>query len=317
MARFDDEDAWRRRGARRRALSLGVAAAAVMSPAALAGCSAQPPLPPALDAPTSAVDAPVEPAEPEAPTVAASTATAPARHGERVRFRDTGGRRSEYRVYAPEGLDPSAPMGLILDFHGDGGDEYFAPGSPDALGGDEGIVAQGVSRGYLVVPVLAPKDAEGEHIWWGNDGVRNARYVHDLLEQLERQYPIRADDIWLVGYSGGAEFITQDFLPMFATDILGGGAVLFGGGGVPVVPPKSFDESFIERFPMHWLSGQDDLGTPFDPYSGLTEAEEGEEWFAKAGFATSSEHPEGVDHDLAGWFGPVLGQQLDEHPYGQ
>lgn len=279
-----------------------IAAAAAVLLALLAGCRAAPDDDVIAEDPgVQAVDGP----EGDAPA-------APTAPGDALAFTDAGGVRSEYRVYEPSGAIASGePVGLLLQFHGDEATEYRDPDSPSSLGGPDGIVEQGTSRGYLVVPVLTPDD-DGSLTWW-EEGEANAEYVHELLGVLESEYPIDRDDIWLVGYSGGAQFITQFFLPAHSADLGGGGAVLFGGGGSPLVPFADDDPALRGRFPMHWYAGQDDLPDPvWGGYGGLEEAVDGEEWYADAGFTTSAEYPPEVTHDLSERFGPIVGAELDE-----
>lgn len=226
---------------------------------------------------------------------------------ENVSFTASNGLTSRYHVYA-DGV--RQPAGLLLQFHGDGAYEFSNPRSSYSLGGPSGIVAEASERGYLTVPVLSP-DKSGSITWW-EDGARNATYVRDLVAQLKTEYAVDDSNIWLVGYSGGAQFITQFYLPAHSSTIEGGGAVIFGGGGTPRVRAASFDADLRADFPMYWYTGaKDDGSTSGDGYNALRDAKSGEAWYADRGFRTSHLYPTGVGHNLSGRFGSVVAGQLD------
>lgn len=245
-----------------------------------------------------------------APTTAPSTGvTGAAVDQTNLTFTASNGKSSKYHVYA---AGVKQPAGLVLQFHGDGAYEFKNPASSYSLGGSNGIVAQARSRGYITVPVLSP-DKSGSITWW-EDGSANAVFVKDLLAQLKATYGIKSNDIWLVGYSGGAQFITQFYVPSYSSTIAGGGAVVFGGGGVPRVTAKPFASSFVRAFPIHWYTGAlDDGSRSSDGYNALRDAKAGEAWYSQRGYATSHQYPTGVAHALDGRFGQILGQQLDAH----
>lgn len=224
-------------------------------------------------------------------------------------FTASNGKSSRYHVYA---AGVQQPAGLVLQFHGDGAYEFNNPSSPYSLGGSGGIVSQARSRGYITVPVLSP-DKSGSVTWW-EEGSANATYVNELLTRLKASYGIKSDDIWLVGYSGGAQFITQFYLPNHSASIAGGGAVVFGGGGAPRVAAKPFAASLTKSFPIHWYTGALDNGaTSSDGYNALRDAKAGMAWYSQRGFVTSHEYPAGVGHGLSGRFGTVMARQLDAH----
>ena len=226
-----------------------------------------------------------------------------------VTFTSSAGVSSKYHVYAA-GI--TAPAGLLLQFHGDGAYEFKNPTSSYSLGGSKGIVAQARARNLITVPVLAP-DTSGDITWW-ESGSRNADYVRELLLDLESRYNVRTDRIWLVGYSGGAQFITQFFLPKYSSLVAGGGgAVIIGGGGKPQVTAQPVAASVLSNFPMHWYTGASDTRDE-DGWNALADAKAGESWYAGKGFKTTHEWPAGVTHNLDGQFGTIVARQLDAHP---
>lgn len=222
-------------------------------------------------------------------------------------FTARNGLSSKYHVYS---AGVSQPAGLVLQFHGDGAYEFRNPGSSYSLGGSNGIVEQARQRGYITVPVLSP-DKKGSITWW-ESGSANADYVNDLVATLKTKYRIDSNKIWLVGYSGGAQFITQFYLPKYSGTIQGGGAVIFGGGGTPRVTASPFASSLKARFPMYWYTGANDNGSSSsDGYNALRDAKAGQAWYLKNGFATSHTYPANTAHNLSGRFGGVVGAQLD------
>ncbi|MFE4504082.1 hypothetical protein ACFRFQ_29870 [Rhodococcus sp. NPDC056743] len=226
-------------------------------------------------------------------------------------FTASNGLSSKYHVYAA-GIPQDHAAGLVLQFHGDGAYEFANPTSSYSLGGPSGIVAQARSRGYITVPVRTP-DSAGEITWWEN-GSANADFVADLLSSLEAGYNIDTEDIWLVGYSGGSQFITQFFLPKYSNKLDGGGTVVFGGGGVPRVSAQPFAGGLVADLPMHWYTGAADNGTNVsDGYNAVLDAQKGSAWYSAQGFTTDLESPAGLGHNLSGTFGTVLARHLDDH----
>jgi poly(3-hydroxybutyrate) depolymerase len=224
-------------------------------------------------------------------------------------FTASNGLTSEYHVYT-DGLSTTDPLCAVFEFHGDGAYEFLHPDSAYSLGGPNGIIETAHRHGCLTVPVLSP-DKTGTVTWWEN-GAANAGFFSELLTQLVADYHIDSHQIWLVGYSGGAQFITQFYLPLYSSQIDAGGAVMFGGGGTPyAVQPRRFAPSLIAHFQMFWFTGADDDGaTSADGYNAIRDAKNGEAYYAAHGFATSHEYPANTTHKLDGRFGGILDQQL-------
>lgn len=224
-------------------------------------------------------------------------------------FTASNGLTGEYDVYA-EGLARELPLCAVFVFHGDGAYEFYHPTSSYSLGGPTGIIAAAHAHGCITVSLLSP---DGSDTWWQN-GTANARYFHDLLSKLTSEDNVDSSRIWLVGYSGGAQFITQFYLPRYSSQIDAGGAIMFGGGGRPdSVDPPDFPSSLTANFPMFWYTGADDDGTTSpDEYNAIRDAKRGEAFYQDQGFNTSHEYPPDTAHDLDGRFGTVLDQQLKQ-----
>lgn len=219
------------------------------------------------------------------------------------RFTDSAGLASDYLVFAK---DVRRPAGLLLFFHGDGAWEPD-PSRSAALGGPSGIIEQ-ARRRNLVTALLRTPDT-GTNTWYRN-GPANAAWTADLLTDLQRRYEIENTRIWLVGYSGGAHFVTRQLIPARPELIGGGGAVLFSGGGPPANQDTRLNPQLRNGFRMFFYVGADDTNTA-GRLNSVTTAEAGERWYASAGIKVGHEFPAGVGHDLGDRMGPVLGRELD------
>lgn len=244
--------------------------------------------------------------------IAATTLTtaAPATDAEHVRFTAGNGLQSEYHVYA---AGVPQPAGLLIWMHGDGAWEFDHPDDPAVMGGPDGVRAQALAQGYLVVSALAP-DSAGTVTWWER-GAPNADYMAELIDHLRARYGIDSNDIVMAGFSGGAQFTTQYFLPAHSGMLEGGGSIVFGGGGTPETSEQQpWNEELQPRFFMHWATGElDDAEHSDEGYDGIGEARRGVDYYAGEGFDTSYEWIPGRDHDLDGLFGAIVGEQLRAH----
>lgn len=265
------------------------------------------PLPTTTPPPTST---PPPPTSTPPPSYTPTPIPAPIRTGQpgvdalNQRFTSSNGLSSSYHIF---GAGVRQPAGLVLQFHGDGASEFKNPNDSWSLGGSNGIVANARAKGYITVAALTP---DSSTMTWWEKGEENAVWVRDLLAKLKSTYAIDNNRIYLVGYSGGTSLITLYYLPKYSSTISGGGAILFGGGGAPW-GSTNFSASFKANFTMHWYTGADDTEANSDEgYDALADAQEGLDWYTEQGLRTSHTWPAGVDHDLDGRFGPVVGQQL-------
>jgi poly(3-hydroxybutyrate) depolymerase len=220
----------------------------------------------------------------------------------------TTGRTGKYHLWTG-GLDASKPVGLMLQFHGDGAFEFDHPDSSYSLGGPDGIRAQ--ARRHNMILVAMRSTNTGSSAWW-RSGEANADYVRDLVQHVVyARYDIDKKRSWLVGYSGGAQFITQYLLPKHSSLFDGGGAVVFGGGGAPRVTAPPFAPGLANDFPMHWYTGaRDDGSCSGSGFNALRDANSGSSFYRRRGFPVTVEQPNGLCHGLSGRFGPVTGQRL-------
>lgn len=227
-------------------------------------------------------------------------------------FTSSTGVSGKYHLYAST-VDDTDSVGLMVQFHGDGAYEFDNPGSAYSLGGATGLRAQAASRNMIMLVARTP-DVVGSPTWW-ESGAANADYARELIQSMALdRYDIDRQRIWLVGYSGGAQFVTRYLLPRYSSLIGGGGSVVFGGGGTPAVTVQPFASGFSSRFRMYWYTGGSDNGScTGHAYNALGDAQRGSAYYAGLGFSTGLETPAGVCHDLSGRFGSVVGGQLDRY----
>lgn len=239
--------------------------------------------------------------------VTSNTAQAAITSGKNLTY-SGGGSSGKYHVFA-DGVDTSKPVGALLQFHGDGAHEFNNPDSSYSLGGGNGIVAAAQPYNLVVIPMLTP---DGD-TWW-NKGSANADYVDAFIKEVVYgQMGVDPSKMWLAGYSGGAQFITQFYLPKYASTIQGGGSMVFGGGGSPRVSGGTFPESLKSNFHMLWVTGsQDDGSNSSDGFDALSAARAGESHYKGLGINTEMQNPN-AGHNLSGTFGNSVAAWLAKY----
>ena len=244
---------------------------------------------------------------------ATGTAYGPKAAGLSCSFTD-GVLTGEYHIWTG-GLPTDGTAGLVVHFHGDEAYEHLNPNLNYGMYGNRGLPAVANRKGYIFVSALAP-DVTGTVTWWEN-GAQNTDYFAAMFDELVSTYNIDTDNVWLSGYSGGAVFITEWFVPEYgSTKIGGGGAVIVGGGDQPATGEgatnNGFSAGFKANFEMHWLTGAQDDGTfADDSFDALASAQGGQAYYSGQGFATAEiTSPLGHGHELDGAFGPILDDYL-------
>lgn len=230
------------------------------------------------------------------------------------------GMTSQYHIFAAGRTSTdTTPLGLVLQFHGDGAYEFKNPNATYSLGGANGIRQVAIDYNMLCVPLLTPNS---DGTWW-TTGNKNADWVQSFIEtQIFPRYNIDRSRIWLSGYSGGAQFISQYFVPECSALIVDGGAVISGGGGKPNgnTDPSTinpFAQYFKDNYFMHWYTYQGDTGWDDDGYNAYQDAQTGRQWYINNGFAkTSANYPAGGGHSsVTSNFGAEL-RTLMQAKYG-
>lgn len=230
---------------------------------------------------------------------------------EHVPFTANNGETSEYHVYA-QGV--AQPAGLLIWLHGDGAYEFEHPDADYVMGGPAGVRTLAQAEGYVVVSARSP-DRDGVVTWW-EEGEADADYLASLIRHLSSAYRIDERDIVLAGFSGGAQQITQYFLPEHSRMLGGGGAIMFGGGGLPeTANAQPWNQELRSGYFMHWATGAlDDSERSDESFDAIGEARNGHDAYAALGFSTSHEWIPGLGHEFDGLFGGIVAQQLRAHP---
>lgn len=201
------------------------------------------------------------------------------------------GKSGQYHIYGE--VVSGRPVGLLVQLHGDGGYEfenyrtYKLPGMAE--------VAR--QKNLLMVAVRSP-DNEGLRTWY-EEGDANAAWLQALLDtEIYAKFPIDKSRVWLSGFSGGAQQISQYYLGQYTDTICGGGAMISGGGTANSYTPgviKARDE-IKQHFAIHFYTGTADRGAEnnFDAYA---HAQAGAEYYRSQGFEKVTTHfPQGLDH---------------------
>jgi poly(3-hydroxybutyrate) depolymerase len=123
----------------------------------------------------------------------------PTRTGDlRLAYRSgVDGSLQPFRVYVPEGFDPSRKYPLIVALHGATGDENtYMDRYLEAETGENLFKKLGQERGYI----LASPNGRGP--WDGYQG-NSEQDVLDVIDRVVQLYPISPDRVFLTGHSMG------------------------------------------------------------------------------------------------------------------
>lgn len=214
---------------------------------------------------------------------------------EHIKFKDSEGQKSWYHLWE------SGQAGFLYYFDGD----YTDLDETSINWPREGLLAQLASvaqrHDLMLVAVNTPDtDGSGDGYTWWEDIDSNGDYFRELHADLCAKYPlVDASNLWLVGYSGGAEFISYDLLNRGIKGMTTGGAVIVGGGGAEGrVAKKKRAQACAASVPMHWCVGDRDVVGATNPpeWSALHAARDGAAAFSEAGFSTHLHIFPGVDH---------------------
>src|SRR4051794_19717324 len=269
----------------------------------------------ATTAPAPVVDEPAaasvaEPTE-EPPVAAAQPQSGGTSGGAGGAFVDQGrqtysagnGRSGRYLLYAG-GIDPGRPVGLVVYVDGSGEFGVDNPDSSYALGGPSGLVAADRSRNVITLAVESPD--QGCECWHTGDTAGNADFLADLVENVMAVYPV--GELWLAGFSSGAQEITRFLVPRHPELMrLGGGWVVFGGGGPPD-GSTGLTAAQMSGVRGHWFTGTADGSVPLTASWG---AQPGGGWYPSHGVVTSQDWAAGVGHELGGRLGSTVGRLVD------
>lgn len=255
------------------------------------------PSPSAASTPSAApaVSPSPSPASPEAPSTPPGATSSPSPTWSRddltrAAFTDAAGASSEYNLYASHVLPE--PAGLIVYLHGDGHGE-FEPSSTVLT--EYADVARETGM-ILVAPITPDRDT---NTWWRSDA--STRWLGEFLKNIEETHGVDRSSVWFVGYSGGAEAITNDILADHPDLFTGGGALMVGGGSLAdrSLPARAIAADKRDDFSMTWLVGELDTpakGGDDGGFDALGEAKSAERAFRSTGVETSLKVLPGETH---------------------
>lgn len=232
-------------------------------------------------------------------------------------YTDDEDETSDCIFYATTG----APVGLVVYLDGDG-QSFYSQGNQDqdersrgGLAGAGGVVEAASARGYDVVSVRAPGD---DGTWWLEDQDGKVHYLEQALDDVVAECGATTDRVWLVGYSGGSEFISQWFFPAYAERMAGGGFLLFGGGDAPE-EKAAFSSGAKERLWLNWVTGTRDVpANSLEGFDGSGHARNSLAYYRSAGFGhTWSEWPDDDHGSITEKFGSYIGRVLDAAASGK
>ncbi len=278
------------------------AAAGKTAPGTISGGKRPGPAP----APAAPAPAPVAPAAPAPAGAGSASSGSGGSYTDQARqaFRARNGQSGQYLLYAG-GIDRARPVGLVVYVDGTGEYGVNNPNSSYALGGSSGLVASARSRNMITLAVESPN--QSCECWHTGDTSAYADFLAELIESQLAAFPV--DEVWLTGFSSGAQEITRFLVPRHPELLrLGGGWVVFGGGGPPADGGAAVTSARMAGVRGHWFTGTADTAVPLTASWG---AQAGERWYAARGVIASAEYPQGVGHALDGRLGRTVGQIID------
>ena len=221
-------------------------------------------------------------------------------------YTSPAGTTSQYHVYA-NNLDYSKPVGVVFYFDGD----YWQRDESKVYTPDEGMLAAmgkiANARNMVFVPVISPDThASGAGITWWEDMDANGEFFRSFAKSFVSENNLDASQVWTMGYSGGAEFITYELTDHNTSWRNGGGSIMVAGGD----SDGSVDaDATTKASPMYWWVGAKDTSGNTYPvtWSARGAVESGYNAYLGAGFSDAcvklidgfSHHDYDLPHILA------------------
>ena len=221
-------------------------------------------------------------------------------------YTSPAGTTSQYHVYA-NNLDYSKPVGVVFYFDGD----YWQRDESKVYTPDEGMLAAmgkiANARNMVFVPIISPDtNASGDGITWWEDMNTNGEFFRSFASSFMGQNNLDASQVWTMGYSGGAEFITYELTDHNTAWRNGGGSIMVAGGD----SDGSVDaDATTKGLPMYWWVGAKDTSGNTNPvtWSARGAVESGYNAYLGAGFSDArvklidgfSHHDYDLPHILA------------------
>ena len=231
--------------------------------------------------------------------------------GRELGFISTGNIQGHFRQYC---MDDAHDHGILIWLHGDGKFEYKHPNSKEYLAGKHGIISLANRK---KMKLIVPETPAADDTWW-QDGSKNADWLIELINGLSNRYHTK--NIWIAGFSGGAEEISYYILPRLKQiSASQGGAVLFGGGGSPrkegLYDRVPQNKVYSKKFPLIWIVGEHDDGHDDAGFNALQTSNEGLNFYRQQGWQTKRLIIPDKAHLLrtndVGMYGDLLGRYID------
>ncbi|MGG7653490.1 hypothetical protein [Kocuria rosea] len=221
----------------------------------------------------------------------------------------SGGLTSRYHVYAT-GLDASKPMGILMYGDGSGGYGFDNPGQSYLIGGTNGLAAVAKKHNLLlVIPEAPAPGCDGEdNCWYDSTHAAKAKWSSDLMTRLKGQYNIDLARVVIGGYSSGAQWTTQSFLPAHGEAQSVDLAVPIAYGGAPRSAMQA-TAGWKSDVVISWDTGTNDEAYTTASYG----ARGGHNWYKANGFKTDAVWPAGVGHSRSGQFGGIVDREITQH----
>ena len=250
--------------------------------------SAQPTLAQVAQTPAAtqnAVTPAAQPAQTVQATQAASGVAATRTNQTFLSYTSPAGTTSQYHVYA-EGVDFSKPVGVVFYFDGD----YWRNDQSkvyDPSGELAQMAASAAAQNMLFVPVISP-DANryDAGVTWWEDMERNGEFFRSFASSFIAANGVDSSNVWTMGYSGGAEFITYELNTKPQTWRNGGGSIMVAGGGLDEGTPSAA----LKSQPMFWYANSNDGSGETYPqtWSARGAVEGGYNAYRNAGYTNAS-----------------------------
>lgn len=225
-----------------------------------------------------------------------------------------GGYTSKYHLYAA-GLNWTRPVGLLL--YTDGSGEYGLknPTNSYLLGGGGGMIAVAKRHNMVLLTPFSPNkncaDGDGS-CWYMGDPPGYARWVEALVTQVQSQYKIDKRRVAVGGYSSGAQFSTEWWVPSGAAQrtMTAGVIVAISYGGSPKMSEVAYSPAFKTNVHMNWNVGNRDSSYTGD---GKYSVKAGYDHYTAAGFKTSLNLIPGKSHGRDGEFGGIMDAMITKY----
>jgi hypothetical protein len=256
---------------------------------------------------------------PPPPPVVEPTVTPPPNNGgERTNRTNlsftSAGYTSEYHLFAA-GLDWTKTVGLLLYTDGSGEWGLKHPNDSYLLAGQNGLINIAKKHNMILLTPFSPNkacaDGDGS-CWYMGNPTGYVKWAEDLVKYIYTEYNIDKKRVAVGGYSSGAQFSMEWWIPSGAAQSTmdSGVIVAISYGGSPKMKEVPYSQSFKSNVHLNWNVGSKDDAYQND---GKYDAKSGYDYYTSKGFQTSFDLISGLGHNRDGQFGLVMDAQIDKN----